>query len=117
MAQYTSKYGLQLPDATDYYDVSVFNENFIALEASVKGSGIAGAVSLLREAYDGMSAHDAGTIYYVEETDGKIRQYKGDTLISGGSEGGVGVVDAMLLADGGIYGMVVNAEYEELEVS
>ncbi len=113
MAQYTSKYRLQLPDATDYYDVRVFNENFIALEASVKGSGIASAVSLLREAYDGLPAHDADTIYYVEEADGKIRQYKGDTLISGGSEGGAGVVTAASVASIAGIGEVVTAEIIE----
>lgn len=114
MAQYTSKYGLQLPDATDYYDIGVLNENFVALEAAVQGNGIAAMVSLTREAYD-MMQHDTNTLYYVDESNGTITQYKGDIQIGGNST--TPITEALLLADGGVYGQVVNASYEDLEES
>lgn len=35
----------------------------------------------------------------------------------GGTENSACIVDAMLLADGGVYGQVVNATFEDLEAS
>lgn len=55
-----------------------------------------------------------GTIQPVQHLEGLIMlvpSENGDTKQSGG------IVDAMLLADGGVYGQVVNATFEDLEVS
>lgn len=90
MASYTQNLDLQKLDGQDLFDETVYNTNLEKTDSAV--SGIASAlgdtkiVRTSRENYDS-TAHSSDTIYFVTEQNGAVRQYLGDTEISGNGGG------------------------------
>lgn len=90
MASYTQNIDLQKLDPQDLFDEGVYNSNAEKIDKAIGGinSALGGTkiVRLSREDYDS-TEHSADTVYYVTDQDGKVKQYLGDTEISGNSGG------------------------------
>ena len=112
MAELTKRFGFNIPQQDDYYDVDQYGGNLRIIEQNaVNGAGVLTLRALTAEEYGALEKKDAETLYFVTGDSG-FAMYLGELPLQNGGGNTPASAEVVLAAETGTIG---HAEFEEAE--